>query len=298
VTELTLRAGPARLGLAPALGGAVTRCGSETPDGPVEWLRPASPDALARRDPRGLAAFPLVPYSNRIREGRFTYGGRAVALPPNFPPERHSIHGQGWQAGWDPVDVREASAELEYRHAPDAWPWAYRARQRFRLRPDRLRVELAVANESDGPMPLGVGWHPYFARTPGATLTADVTGMWRTDAETLPVEHVAPAPVALAAGVQIAGLALDNCFTGWRRRAVIEWPEWSARLVLTAERPLDFLVVFVPPGRDFFCVEPVSQVPDALNLAAAGRGDTGLLSLASGHRVAAAVTLAWSGRDA
>lgn len=288
---ITLRAGPTRLELAPAIGGAVTRCASETATGPLEWLRPALPDALVRRDPLGLAAFPLVPYSSRIRDGRFTYGGQPIALPPNFPPEPHSIHGQGWQAGWHPAAVGASSAELEYRHGPDAWPWAYQAWQRFALAPGGLRVELAVTNDSGTPMPLGLGWHPYFVRTPGVTLTAELKGMWRTDDETLPAELLKPPPVDLAAGARVEAVVLDHCFTGWSRRVVIEWPEWRARLVMAADPPLDFLVIFAPPGRDFFCVEPVSQVPDALNLAAAGRTDTGLLTLDPGHRLTTAVSL-------
>jgi len=132
---ITLRAGAAGLVLAPAGGGAIARYWSGSGRGTVEWLRPTSADALLRGDPYETAGFPLVPYSNRIREGRFAFRGRPVALPPNCPPERHSIHGQGWQAGWTAVDVATAHAELEYRHPADAWPWRYRARQRVTLTP-------------------------------------------------------------------------------------------------------------------------------------------------------------------
>jgi aldose 1-epimerase len=62
-------------------------------------------------------------------------------------------------------------------------------------------------------------------------------------------------------------------------------------VVMTAEAPLDFLVVYTPPGRPFFCVEPVSHVTDAFNLAAAGRTDTGSRALAPGETLRAAVTL-------
>jgi aldose 1-epimerase len=65
--------------------------------------------------------------------------------------------------------------------------------------------------------------------------------------------------------VTIDSVPLDNGFTGWSRRAVIDWPESSARLVMTAEPPLDFLTVFIPPSLPFFCVEPVSHVTDAVN---------------------------------
>jgi aldose 1-epimerase len=79
--------------------------------------------------------------------------------------------------------------------------------------------------------------------------------------------------------------------SGWSRRALVEWPERGARLIMRAQAPLDFLVIYTPPGRDFFCVEPVSHVTDAVNLAAAGRADTGLLTLGPGESVRTAVTV-------
>ena len=90
---------------------------------------------------RGLSARAVLEPHPR---GRFRFDGRDVALPLNRPPERHAIHGQGWQATWTAREVSTTSALLEFRHAPDAWPWAYRATQRFVLSPANLTVELAL----------------------------------------------------------------------------------------------------------------------------------------------------------
>lgn len=92
---ITLRADGAGLTVAPAVGGAVTRYWLERDGTTWEWLRPTPPEALRDAFPYRTAAFPLVPYSNRIREGRFAFRGRAVTLPLNRPPERHAIHGHG-----------------------------------------------------------------------------------------------------------------------------------------------------------------------------------------------------------
>jgi aldose 1-epimerase len=290
---ITLRSGDTAVRLAPTAGGAVTRYWRERGAEIEEWLRPTPAEALGEGNPYQAAAFPLVPYSNRIRDGRFSFRGRAVVQPPNRPPERHCIHGHGWQAGWRPIDVRPAEAQLEYRHPAGAWPWAYRATQRFALTPAGLHIELTLSNQSDAAMPAGLGWHPYFPRTPRATLTADVQAVWLTDDEMMPTALVPPPPTAdLARGVAVDAVALDNCFTGWRGPATIDWPERGARLVMTAEPPLDCLVVFTPPGRPFFCAEPVSHVTDAFNLAAAGRADTGARTLEPGETLRAAISLA------
>jgi aldose 1-epimerase len=129
-------------------------------------------------------------------------------------------------------------------------------------------------------------------RTPRATLGAGVAGIWLTDGEAMPTALATPPPESdPARGIRPDAVVLDNCFTGWTRRAVVEWPERAARLVMTAEGPLDFLVLYTPPGEAFFCAEPVSHVTDAINLAAAGRPDTGLRTLEPGESLAATITL-------
>jgi aldose 1-epimerase len=290
---ITLRSAPLGLVLAPAVGGAIVRFWSEAAGAATELLRPTPALALRQGDPGLTASYPLVPWSNRIRQGRFAFGGRTVTLAPNRPHERHPIHGHGFQAPWTVLELAPATAILEYRHAPDAWPWAYRAVQRFRLTPAGLELELVLTNESDTAMPAGLGWHPYFPRTPETTLTAHVSEIWLTDAEILPTARVAPPPDRdPRRGLAVDRVALDNVFVGWDGHAVVAWPERRAALRLAASPPLRTFVVYTPPAQPFFCAEPVSHVTDAFNLAAAGQTDTGMLTLAPGASTRATFTLA------
>jgi aldose 1-epimerase len=239
-----------------------------------------------------MGCFPLVPWSNRIREGRFVFGRRTVSLPPNRPQDRHTIHGHGFQTAWTVVSARPAEAVLEYLHAPGAWPWAYRAVQRIVVTPASLELELTLANESDAAMPAGLGWHPYFPRTAKTTLTACVTGLWLTDTEVLPTVRVElPPDRNPGRGLLVDRVPLDNAFVGWDGQATIAWPERHARLRLGTRGPLGTLVVYTPPGESFFCAEPVSHITDAFNLAATGQADTGMLTLAPGESVRASLTL-------
>lgn len=277
---ITLRHGEFGLSICPAAGGSITRYWQERDGRTIEWLRPASPRAIAARDPLGMASFPLVPFSSRIRDGRFVFDGHAVSLPLNFLPERHAIHGHGWQSPWDVVLAEEDTATIAYTHTADSWPWPYAAEQTVTLGDDGLSLLMTVSNHGDGPMPAGLGPHPYFVRTPGARITAITGRMWGSDAEVMPTELAAPvAGKDLNTGLVPSAVAMDNTFVDWDHRVEITWPEWRARLVMEAPAPLDHLVVFTPPGEDYFCVEPVSNITDAFNLAAAGRGDTGITVL-------------------
>ena len=249
----------------------------------IDWLRPALNDG--KTAPTETACFPLVPYSNRIRESRFAFEGRDYRLARNFGASPHSIHGHGWLEPWEITAQSDDNLTLAYAHDADDWPSAYRAEQSFTLHGGALTVELAVTNTGARAMPAGLGLHPYFPRTPQCRLTAGVEGMWKTDDEVMPTTLI---EADLSGGLQPEDTALDNCFTGFAGTAVIDWPEHHASLTLEADPALAFLVVFTPPGEDFFCAEPVSHSTDAVNLAAA-RGDTGLAVLQPGERFSAEV---------
>ncbi len=287
-STVTLHAGASELAVAPAIGGSVawyrTRAGSRT----IDWLRPATAEALAAGDAGAMGCFPLVPFSNRIRHGRFRFGGRSIQLPLNVPGEPHAEHGHGWQAPWHVTAREPAALAIDYRHEADAWPFPYAARQIFRLEPASLTIEIAVSNTGGEPMPVGLGLHPYFPRTEETLLTAPVARMWAIDAEVMPTKLIdPPAECRLDRGVRVDEVAMDNGFTGWSGRAEIRWPKEHARLIMSADRLLGFLVVYTPPGEDFFCAEPVSNCTDAFNLAAEGRRDTGLIVLKPGESASA-----------
>jgi aldose 1-epimerase len=290
---IRLTSGQARCEIAPDAGGAVAAFWWEHRGRRVDWLRPSAADGLARGDAGDMACFPLVPYSNRIRHARFRFCGREIVEQPGDREGRHALHGHGWRRGWTIEERMADRLVLEYEHRPDGWPWPYRARQSFALTPEALEMTLEIENLSDALMPAGLGFHPFFPRTPEASVAAAASGVWLTDDEILPTEQTAVPPNwDLSAGRRVADVALDNVFTGWSGEAVVTWPEREARLTISAAQPLlSFLVVYTPPGRDFFCVEPSSHCTDAINLAREGVADTGVRVLAPSVRRAATMRL-------
>ena len=151
-------------------------------------------------------------------------------------------------------------------------------------------MELTTTNLSNAPMPYGFGLHPYFPKTPACTLTAGVKGFWEIDREVMPTRLIAvPGHADPTRGMTISTVDLDNCYTGFGGHAVVTWPELRASVSMTASASLSFLVVYAPPTESYFCVEPVSNSTDAFNLAAAGRRDTGMLTLEPGQSVSARV---------
>jgi aldose 1-epimerase len=139
-------------------------------------------------------------------------------------------------------------------------------------------------------MPFGLGHHPYFDKRPGTLLSAEVSGVWMPDATNIP-RRLEPVPVEWGFRLRrpVEELTLDHIFQGWSGRARIDWHEQDRGVVLEADPVYPNLVVYVPPGRDFFCVEAVSHVGDGFNLLTAGVPDTGVRVLEPGEMLAGAM---------
>jgi aldose 1-epimerase len=251
--------------LAPGRGAALLSLTA----GGRDVLRPTPPDA--EPDPRGpleTGCFPLVPYANRIAHGRFPFAGQDHRVPLNFGDHPHSLHGVGWTAPWTVEQADGESALLSHTHGGGAgWPWRYRAEQRLTLTPGGIVLDLSLTNLSDTAMPGGIGFHPYFALEAGMALRFAARGVWLSTPDLLP-DRIAPAATlgdwGAEGGAAVAGDTLvDNCYAGWDGTARVTSP--GGRVVTMTARGAPFLHVYRPPGEAFFCLEPVTHMPDALN---------------------------------
>lgn len=274
---MTLAAHGWEVELLPVMGGAIGALRHRGRD----ILRPAAPGT---GDPLETACFPLVPYANRIADAQFDFGGRRIRLPLNFGDHPHSLHGVGWQSEWT-LDVADAATvALHHTHDGDErWPWPYRGEQRISLAPGRATIGLTVTNLAEETAPVGLGLHPYFPRDAATRLTARSERLWLADSTMLPTE---PAPAdrfgdwSEAAGVDGDEL-IDNAYEGWDGAALIEQAWGRVRI---EARGASAFHLYRPPGVDFFCFEPVSHLPDAIN-----RG--GMPMVARGETVALEMTL-------
>jgi aldose 1-epimerase len=239
-------------------------------------FRPAA--AGGATDPFSLSCFPLVPYANRIANGRFTFDGSEVTLQRNWDRDPHPLHGQGWTKPWSIEQSSATQATMEFFGGGDEWPWRYRALQDFALRGDALEIGLSVENLSERTMPGMLGLHPYFPQPATATVAARARTVWLTDAQSLPVQEVlAPQDWSFERPRAASRIGLDHCFDHWDGVASVRWPD---RILNISASGCHSLHVYTPPGVDFFCLEPQTAEVGALN-----RASDSVARLAPGERM-------------
>jgi len=176
---------------------------------------------------------------------------------------------------------------MRYEHDADAWPWSFAAEQRLELDASGVTITMWVQNRAATAMPLGLGFHPYLAATPGDQVRFGAAAEWVLD----------PDFIATALGsdrvqydAALGTAPVTRYCNGWDGTATL-LRTGLAPVSVTAEAPLDHLVFHVPPGGAYLCVEPVSHVADAFNLAARGVAGTGHRRLAPGEEATASMSI-------
>jgi aldose 1-epimerase len=256
----------------------------------------------------------LFPFPNRIRDGRFNWDGKEYQLPLNDPAKKNAIHGfacrNPWRVAASGADANGAWITGVFhctQDAPDSrplWPADHEIRLTYRLGSGSLRLEAEVYNPDRLPLPFGLGYHPYF-RIPftaaGAAddclLTAPARSVWKLE-ESLPTGERLPVDAScdLNRPRRFGDLHLDTVLTDLptatgvlpERAAVRGTPDTALRLHWGEE--FREMVLFTPPHRQAFCIEPYTCTTDAINLQARGI-DAGWRVLPPGGRWQAVVEL-------
>ncbi len=288
---IELKVPGARALIEPGWGGRLHQLFIEI-DGVEEPLlvAPDEPGAYAT-DPLWGGCYPMAPWPNRVRDGRFRFGGRVYA-PDNG--RDHALHGLVVDRPWDVVARVGRVVELTCAFG-EQWPWGGRAWQRIELGSGWLAMKLEVRAERDA-FPAGCGWHPWFRRDVAGSsevrLATNATRRYSLEG------HLPAAPAApIEAGYELDGRALgdrrlDDCYTGFdgAAQAVLGWD----RVTLRLEFPREWAHLQVYSPREALCVEPQTCAPDAFNLAVSGLTGDGTTVVAPGRPLSFASRWTWS----
>jgi aldose 1-epimerase len=285
---VTLSSGNLELRLSPSVGGAISS---------FTWIGEGGPRPILRECHSPLenvldaACFPLVPFVNRIRGGCFDFRGRTVRLSPNMAGDPSPLHGQGWLNPWEIGQADASSAVLTYGHEAGEWPWSYEALQEFRVEANAFHLRLACTNRSDGPMPCGLGFHPYFPCGARTRIVTQVEVVWTVDDNVLPVARM-PAEGRYAIGDDpVCGRGLDNGYGGWSGRALLTDPDWPFEVELSSDEAR-FFQLYSPETGGIFGAEPVTHANAALNEPVEDWATLGLRILEPGETMELKATIA------
>jgi len=228
----------------------------------------------------------LVPWPNRIEDGRWMLDGEVQQLDITEGARNNAIHGLLRNTGYALIERTDESVTLGATIFPQhGYPFHVHTTVRYELVDSGLRVTHTATNLSDDPAPYALGTHPYFkiGDTPIAELTLTMTAETRFESNErlIPTGEVAVAGTEfdLSAGRVVGELDFDMAFAGVEVvdgvAARLSAPSGS-ELRVTVDDSFDFIQIFTP--RNFptlngegqvVAIEPMTAAPNAFNT---GRG--------------------------
>lgn len=225
----------------------------------------------------------LMPWPNRVADGRYEFDGTLHQLPIDEPELGHAIHGLVRFEEW--TIAHRAPEEAHFVHRLDrrpGYPFDLELRVEYRLTPAGLDVTYAAKNPGPTPCPFGAGAHPYFGfsglRTDTLALMVPADEWLEVDARLVPkrrrpvldTEFDFRRPKALGAAI------VDHAFFRLLRDA--EGRAWavlrhgSDEIRLWQDEAFPFLHVYTSDTlpdtaqrRHSVALEPMTCAPDAFN---------------------------------
>jgi aldose 1-epimerase len=240
-----------------------------------------------------MSGIPFVgPWANRLDEQAFYANGRKYAFDMTLGNVRGAIPIHGFlttTAEWRVMEVKAdagsawVTSRLEFFRQPawmKQWPFAHTIEMTHRLRDGVLEVQTKITNLGSEPMPVAIGFHPYFQLTDSTRdewkISVGARTHWLLGPDKIPtgateaIERVFASPRS----AMLRPYALDDVFSDLvqdaQGRATISVMGKSQRLDIVFGPNYRAAVIWAPTPAEFICIEPMAGITDALNLAQRG----------------------------
>ena len=248
------------------------------------------------------ASFPLIPWSNRIANGKLRYKRETYQLRITAD-DGTTLHGPARDYPWQIVSQSETELELHFTssdHPDFNFPWPISATIRYRLTENAFTTDISITNLAAETIPVGLGHHPYFLR--GLADNQDEALLTIYAEAAFPLENALPTGPASSLPELLdfrAAKPLGDQFINdvLSKRsdeliaAEINYPKTGVKVTVAAAPVFEQIVLYTPVEADHFALEPVSNTNNPFELLADAIPGHGLTELAPNETVSGSFSL-------
>lgn len=222
----------------------------------------------------------LLPFPNRINQGRFEFQGANFQLPINEQNTGHALHGfisdKKFLLASKKVTKTSGECSLYYTYAGDlnGYPFPFFVLVTFKLSEKGLKCETRVENLSNFDIPIGDGWHPYFSTGSNADelfIKIPATKYLERYENFIPTGNLLNTD-KYKDYKQIGDTRFNDCFYIEKNNSKAETVIFDQTKKLkikiwqeTGDKKYNFIQYYIPSDRQSIAVEPMTSAPDAFN---------------------------------
>jgi galactose mutarotase-like enzyme len=227
----------------------------------------------------------LAPWPNRLADGRYEFNGVSAQAALDEPERRNAIHGLVRWLPWTLQTRHQNQMSLRLQlHPSPGYPFSLLLEMEYHVGRDGLSITTRARNLEEGPIPFGLGFHPYLTAGPetvdGAILQLPARDTLDTDDRGLPtgaLTAVAGTEHDFTTARFIGPLVLDTAFTTLQRDAdgrawaSLDAPGGTSGASLWVDPGFGYLMVYtgdtlgeLSRRRRSVAIEPMTCPPNAL----------------------------------
>jgi aldose 1-epimerase len=229
----------------------------------------------------GYKSSKLIPFPNRLRDGKYTLDGKTHQLAITRPQEGHAIHGLWHSTAYEVTKIKANDQKavvrlaLNYKGIEAGYPFSCRVALKYKLTDSGFSCTTEVTNTGKQKLPFGDGWHPYFRLD---TPTIDELHLTLPPVRNLPIDaRKLPTGNAVSyldffAANRIDSTNLDHAFRilleGGKATVILENKTTDTQLTVwqnCGNKHYDYLQLYTPADRRTLAIEPMTCAPDAFN---------------------------------
>ncbi len=253
------------------------------------WLDVMRPTAESDyHNPSLSSSFLMIPWSNRIRDGKFNFNNTSHQLG-NLKADGTAMHGDVRHRQWHIDHADDTGIRLTFdstEHDDVNFPFSFQAEVEYKLQDADFMMTIALKSTDTRDFPAGFGLHPYFVRpdgdnTPQVEIACDMHYELANALPTTGIPQSLPDHLDFQQLRSLDEQEIDDVFTNRidTQPAQIYYPEWNLKLDFHADELFKHFVFFTPENKSFFALEPVTNANDGFNLYDKGITNTGVFVL-------------------
>jgi len=226
----------------------------------------------------------LVPWPNRVADGRYRFDGENRQLDLTEPERGCAIHGLARWESWEVISHEDDRLRLAHRlHGHPGYPHVLDLSIEYQLDPKHgIEMRFTAVNVGSGPAPYGLGMHPYLTAGTHSIDTCELllqADSWLpTDDRGIPSGPARPVnetELDFRVARQIGKTAIDFAFTDLNRdeeglaRVVLSDHSSARQRVLWVDSSFPWIEIFTGDHlpsrqRQGLGVEPMTCPPNAM----------------------------------
>lgn len=227
----------------------------------------------------GFKGAKLMPFPNRINDGKYVFNKKNYVLPINFPSQKHAIHGLVYNKSFKIIKstASKSSATLSLQYISNnlqGYPFKFELTVLYLLNSKGFECKTIVVNKDKLKIPIGDGWHPYF------NLNDKVNDLFLKIPSNKKIsvnKKMIPTGKKLKFNkfsklMKIGKQVFDTGFVISKKKGVVKTEIMSKKLNLTVQiwqevgkGKYNYLQVYIPPKRNSIAIEPMTCNTDAFN---------------------------------